>query len=146
MYGALVAGIFEEAGRYFGFRLLLKHNRKRRDGIAYGLGDGGEAIFIAGMTSIQSLVYAVMINTGKLEQSLGGKASPDVLADIKSKLLNASFYEVLLGGLERIPALFIQIALSLIVLYAVRAKRKIVLVYAILLHALIDFTPALYQA
>lgn len=147
VYGALAAGIFEEAGRYFGFRLLLKHNRKRRDGIAYGLAHGGfEAIFIAGISSIQTLVYAVMINTDKLEQPLGGKTSPDVLADIKSKLLNASFYDFLLGGLERIPALFIQIALSLIVLYAVRTKKKMVLVYAILFHALIDFTPALYQA
>lgn len=147
VYGALAAGVFEEVGRYFGFRILLKHNRKRRDGIAYGLGHGGfEAIFIAVMASVQTLVYAVLINTGKFEQTLGGKTSPDVLAEIKSKLLNASLYEFFLGGLERVPALFIQIALSLIVLYAVRAKKKRVLVYAILLHALVDFTPALYQA
>ncbi|TBL70890.1 YhfC family intramembrane metalloprotease [Paenibacillus thalictri] len=146
-YGALAAGVFEEAGRYLGFRLLLKRHRQRKDGLAYGLGHGGiEALFIGVVSSVQSLVFAVLINTGKFEQALGAKGPADALADLKSKLLNASPFEFLIGGFERIPALFIQIALSLIVLYSVRSKRIAVLFYAILLHALVDFIPGLYQA
>jgi uncharacterized membrane protein YhfC len=146
LYGALAAGLFEEVGRFVGFRLLLKRNRGRKDGIAYGLGHGGfEAIFIGVISSIQSLVFAVLINTGKFEQTLGAKIPSDMAATLKNKMLNTSSLEFLLAGFERIPAIFIHIALSLIVLYAVRARKNLVVLYAILLHALVDLVPGLYQ-
>lgn len=37
-YGAFAAGIFEEMGRYLGFRLLLRGRERWEDGIAYGIG------------------------------------------------------------------------------------------------------------
>ena len=49
------------------------------------------------------------------------------------------------GSLERIMALVLQIAFTMLVLYAVKQKKYIFLVYAILFHALVDFFAALYQ-
>lgn len=48
--------------------------------------------------------------------------------------------------MERIIALIIQIALSLFVLLGLLQKRYLVYPAAIVLHALIDFMPGLYQA
>ena len=43
----LTAGIFEEIGRYLGFKIALKNNRRWIDGIAFGIGHGGiEAILL----------------------------------------------------------------------------------------------------
>ncbi|MDF2681504.1 MAG: hypothetical protein K0R47_2694 [Brevibacillus sp.] len=146
LYGALSAGIFEEVGRFVGFRLLLKANRERKDGLAYGLGHGGiEAIFIGVISSIQTLVFAMLINQGKFLQTIGSKIPEHMAITLQDKMLNMSNFEFLLAGFERVPAVIIQIALSLIVLYAVRTRRNLVVLYAILLHALVNFVPGIYQ-
>ncbi len=41
LYGGLAAGLFEELGRYAGFKLLLRRNRTRLDGLSFGTGHGG---------------------------------------------------------------------------------------------------------
>jgi uncharacterized membrane protein YhfC len=51
-----------------------------------------------------------------------------------------------LGGIERIFAISFHIAMSLLVLRGVRENRFIFVIYAVLLHALMDVMPALYQA
>ncbi|NOU98066.1 YhfC family intramembrane metalloprotease [Paenibacillus sp. LMG 31456] len=147
IYGGLAAGIFEEVGRWLGFSLLLKNRHERKDGISLGIGHGGiEAFLIAIVSGVQGIVFATMINAGKLEQSLGAGLPPEQVAQLKERLIHTAQSEFWLGGLERIPAIFMQIAFSLIVLYGVRYRKSMYLLYAILLHALVDFAPAMYQA
>jgi uncharacterized membrane protein YhfC len=44
--GALLAGLFEETGRFIAFKFLLKKRTDRKTAISYGIGHGGfEAIF-----------------------------------------------------------------------------------------------------
>src|SRR5699024_4012781 len=62
---------------------------------------------------------------------------------IKFILLSTPGYMFILGGVERIIVFPIQIALSLIVLYGVRNRKYIFLLYAIVFHAVVDFLPAL---
>ncbi|MBL0385792.1 YhfC family intramembrane metalloprotease [Tumebacillus sp. ITR2] len=144
LYGGLAAGVFEEVGRWIGFRYWLKGKRAYNDGIAYGVGHGGvEAVLIMVSMVATNLVYMTMINAGTFESQLGGKVPADQLAQIKSGLLEHGFAYYLLGGFERIPAVLFHIALSLVVLYGVRSGRKVFLLYAILLHAALDFVVAL---
>ena len=60
-------------------------------------------------------------------------------------LIQQPAYLYFLGSLERIMALVLQIAFTMLVLYAVKQKKYIFLVYAILFHAFVDFFAALYQ-
>jgi uncharacterized membrane protein YhfC len=144
-YGALAAGIFEEVGRYLGFRLLLRKRQDRRDGLGLGIGHGGiEAILIGFMTSVQFFVFSMMYNAGRWEE-ITAPLPADAAALLKNQLLNTPDYMYVVGGLERVFAVLLQIGLSLIVLYAVRTGKLKYLVYAILLHALPDFLAALYQ-
>lgn len=147
VYGALAAGLFEEIGRYVAFRTLLRRADQRKDGISYGIGHGGiETILLGALFAIQSLAFAVMLNNGTLEPMLASKAPPEAIAQIKAQLTQTPFYLFLLVLWERGVALLLQIALSLIVFHSVRSRRALFLLYAILLHAAINFFPALYQA
>lgn len=147
IYGGLAAGIFEEVGRYIGFKFLLKGQREWKDGIAYGIGHGGiEAILIGGVTSIQNIVYSNLINSGTFEKVLSAKIPVSMLASIKNSLENTPSYMFGFIGIERMLVLPLHIALSLVVLYGIKKGEKIYLLYAIIIHAIVDFPAALYQA
>ncbi|PGL81859.1 YhfC family intramembrane metalloprotease [Bacillus sp. AFS054943] len=148
IYGGLTAGIFEELGRFVAFYYLLKKYQEYTDGFAYGIGHGGiESILIGGFSALQALIFANSINNGSFAQMVE-KLPAEQLSQlnlIKDMLVEQPAYLHLLGSLERIMALVLQIAFTMLVLYAVKQKKYIFLVYAILFHALVDFFAALYQ-
>lgn len=136
---SLSAGIFEEVGRYLAFRWPLDGLWDRRHGIAYGLGHGGiEAILFAGFASINNLMLSAAINSGAFDALMAPQmgATADL---IKTQLLTTPPVLFLLAGIERAFALTVQVTLSLLVLAAVRNNRPLLLVYAILLHGLVNF-------
>ncbi|RFU63065.1 YhfC family intramembrane metalloprotease [Bacillus sp. V59.32b] len=146
LYGGLMAGIFEETGRFLMFSFLLKKYRECKDGLAFGLGHGGlESVMIVGITNITMLAYAFMINNGTFDKLLINQQTKDALQPVKQQLISEPSYLYLLGGIERISAIAFQIALSLLVLYAVKENKKVYLLYAIGIHALLNFPAALYQ-
>lgn len=135
IYGGLAAGVFEEIGRYIGFRFFLKKYREWKDGIAYGIGHGGiEAILVGALGGIQYLTFASLINASKFDQLIPSSSGSQ---QIKSHLLDDPEF-FLLGGVERILAFTIQLGLSLLVFYAVQ-KKRVFLLYAIIIHAVFDF-------
>ena len=60
LYGGLMAGLFEETGRYLAFSFALKKYRaKNVNALMYGAGHGGfEAIVIVGLTMINNIVWS----------------------------------------------------------------------------------------
>jgi hypothetical protein len=65
LVAGLFPGVFEETGRLVAFKTVLRKRRNRETSISYGIGHGGfEVILILGLTYIQYIAYAVMINTG----------------------------------------------------------------------------------
>ncbi|MDE3838271.1 YhfC family intramembrane metalloprotease [Bacillus methanolicus] len=146
LYATLAAGIFEEFGRYVGFKWMLKKHREYKDGLSFGLGHGGiEAILIGMFGAINALVLATLINSGAFDQMIANALPADQAALLKEKLINTRFWEYVLAGLERVFAIAIHIAMSLLVLLGIRENRFIFVIYAVLLHALLDVIPALYQ-
>lgn len=143
IYGGLTAGIFEELGRFVAFFFLLKKSQEYKDGLAYGIGHGGmESILIGGFAGLQTLTFATSINNGSFAQMV--EKLPE-LSRVQDALIQAPAYLYLLGSLERIMALVLQIAFTMLVIYAVKQKKYIFLVYAVLFHAFVDFFAALYQ-
>lgn len=141
IYAALAAGIFEEVGRYVGFRVLLKKFRAWKDGISYGLGHGGiEALLIGTVMSIEAIVIGLLVNKGQLPANLPADVQTQLLA-----MVHQPAYSYALGTFERIIAICIQLALSLLVLFGIKQRKILYLGVAILLHAVVDFMPALYQ-
>jgi uncharacterized membrane protein YhfC len=147
LYGCMAAGLFEEVGRYLGMRFLVRPTGNPGTAVAYGLGHGGfEAILIGGVAMMQTFVFATMLNAGRLETALAPALTPDALAHLRAGLEHLSVITVAAGAVERLIALLIQIALSLVVWRAVESRRLGLLALAVMLHALIDFPAGLVQA
>lgn len=144
--GGLTAGLFEECGRYIGFRFILPKELSWENGLAYGLGHGGiEAVILVGLTYVNNIVISLMINSGTFDRFVAPHLGADASL-IKSQLVNYPAHIFAAPGLERVFALVIQVALSLVVLYAVKRRRPLFLLAAILLHAAINAGVVYLQA
>lgn len=147
LFLSLTAGLFEETGRYIGFKYFLKDRLEWKNGVAYGIGHGGiEAIALVGLSYVSNIVLSFMINTGIFEQTLNSSLGSSAAAAIKTQLINTAPLLFAVGGIERVFTLLIQIALSLIILYAVMKQKPIYLLYAIVLHALVDIPAVIFSA
>ena len=144
IYGGLMAGLFEETGRLFAFKTILrKEQSDDHNALMYGAGHGGfEMFYILTMSMINNLIYSVMINTGsmdKITSTLSGNQLEQMNTAL-SQLTTASPGLFLVSLLERLAALPAQMGLSVLVWFAVKKTGKAKLLYplAILLHMLID--------
>jgi uncharacterized membrane protein YhfC len=149
VYGALMAGVFEETARFLSFNALKRKYNSIGAALSYGIGHGGiEAMSFAGSAMINNIVLSVMINAGSVETvtaGLTGEASLQASAQITA-LTTTAPYLFLIGGIERLFAIGIHLALSILVFYAVSCKNKLWLYpLAILLHAIVDAPAALMQ-
>jgi uncharacterized membrane protein YhfC len=139
LFLALTAGIFEEVGRYIVMKLFMKKSLNWKSGIAFGIGHGGiEAMIIVGLTLINYVVISIMINSGLFDNVIAATMAPEIAEQIRTTLVDTPTVNFLGGGFERTMTIIIQIAFSIMVLYAVKFKKPVYLLYAILLHAVVD--------
>lgn len=150
IYAGLAAGVFEETGRLVGFKLFFKKRQEWKHGIAYGVGHGGlEVIVIGVLAQVNNLIYSMMINNGTFQsfQSTSVLTENQIssLENVRQKLVSLPSWEFLLSGIERIDAFIIQLALSILVLYAVKKHRYWFYALAILIHTLIDSSAVFFN-
>ena len=136
-YGALAAGIFEETGRLFGFKVILKNNKEKGCPVAYGIGHGGiEVVLVLGMTYF---IYFL----AKCGVPMGSGEAAQQLLDMANSIGAGS---ACLAMFERVSAVLLHIGLSMMVFVAARDKNRMWLYpLAILLHAAADAPAALLQ-
>ena len=147
LYGGLMAGLFEETGRLAAFKTVLRGKREKDvNALMYGAGHGGiEAMVILGITSVNNIIYSVMINSGNTA-ALTGPLSGDALAQVESAiqaLVSTPSYLFLLGAVERIFAIVLQISFSVLV-WAAANRKGMAVMYpaAILAHLIVDAVTA----
>lgn len=143
LYGGLMAGIFEECGRWAAFRLGRRWTRGPGDALMYGAGHGGaEAFLLLGMTMVNNLILALAFNRGGLpavEAWMGPVPEAGMAAVAALTATPAALY--LWGAFERVTAVAVQIALSVLVYAAVNRRGGWYwFPAAILLHAAVDVT------
>ena len=147
LYGASMAAIFEETGRLFAFKFLLKKQQENdRTALFYGAGHGGfEAFYILFMSGINNLTFAAMINSGNtaaLTAGLEGAALAQIETTIV-QMLETSWTVFLLSPIERIAAIILHISLSVFVWFAVKYGDYKWYGMALLLHFIMDFVAVL---
>lgn len=146
---AMTAALFEVVAR-FAVAKILQKNMNYQQGVAAGLGHGGiEAIILIGMTYVNNLLYAVMINSGAFDATLaqtGALPVPnatelvDQLNQIKTALIETPAYAFYLAGYERILCVLFHTAMSLLVCYMVYKKKALLGVgIAFAAHFFVDF-------
>lgn len=141
LYGGLAAATFEETGRFIAMKFFMKNTLSKRSAVMYGAGHGGiEAILVVGFMYVYNMIYAVMINSGSMEASLAA-LDPEIAQQtikVLEPLWTTPSYIFFLAGIERILAICLQIALSVIIYKAVKGKKVFFLV-AFGIHFFVDF-------
>jgi uncharacterized membrane protein YhfC len=137
---ALTAGVFEEVGRYVGYRWWVPEARRWRDGVAFGLGHGGlEMFLLGGLGGLAATLGYVVYSQYGAEARVPAALEPGLAA---ARQLYATMPTglPLLGAFERTAALAIQIALSLMVLRVFQGGGPVWLALAVACHAAVDAT------
>ena len=141
IYGGLMAGLFEETGRFIAFKTVLKKRLGNdKNALMYGAGHGGiEAILLVGLSYITYLIMIPLFRSGMLAQSMPPEAMEQVVP-VLEKIVSAPSTDYLLALFERVLAISMHVALSVLVWFAAKRRdRAILYPAAILLHALSDF-------
>jgi uncharacterized membrane protein YhfC len=150
--GALLAGVFEETGRFLAFKFLLRKRTERKTAISYGIGHGGfEVIFILVFFGIQYLTYLSLINSGQFSAVVDQvrATSPNQVAAMEAlpaTLAATTISSIGITVMERVSAMLGHVAFSILVFDAARTPNKgWMFPLAIFLHAFLDFFAVLYQ-
>jgi len=133
LFASFTAGLFEEGVRAIGIGAVIK-NRSYCKGIMYGIGHGGggESAIFVGLSVLAN--YIIFRFFSHIIPGAG-----------LSIFENMAWYMPMVGAMERIFAITIQISLSVLVMYAFLSKRYYFIVIAFFYHMLIDFV-AVYFA
>lgn len=175
VYGALIAGVCQEVGRFVAMRLMWRRAtasptsatppgmvagktasrivRKASPtstgdstALGYGIGHGGAEAWIVGvLVEIQWIVFAVVENRGQLDSYLDN-VPVDSMMRIHLILATLSPQMAGIFVLERVASLVLQIGLSVLMWRGIRAGWRGILPLAIVAHALVEGPAALFQA
>ncbi len=136
LYG-LSAGLFEEITRALGYRFFIKEDRDWVSGMMYGVGHGGIEAILLGALALVAFVQVMVLR----DVDLSTVVAPHQV-DLARSQIEAywamPWYQAILGAVERLSALPVQVSLSLMVLQAFRRKQAWWLGLAIGWHTLVD--------
>ena len=150
LYGAVMAGVFEECGRHIVLKFILKKDRTRENAVMYGIGHGGvEVLAVLLPAMISYLAIAALFSKGDAQEAIRALKITEENAEAALLSVQAAaafdYGAMAMNVAERLMAMLVHIGLSVIVFYGVRAAKKGCLPLAILLHMLADTLPGLYQ-
>ena len=129
IFFGLMAGLFEETGRYVAYKTVLKKKLGNdRNALMYGAGHGGiEACYILVFSMVSNLYFAYMLNAGMAETLTASIADPAALQKLNATMIalaNTPSATFLMSIVERISAVALQISLSVLVWFSVKGGRK----------------------
>lgn len=113
---ALTAGLFEEGGRYLGYRYLWKKEEKNWPrALMYGAGHGGlESMLLVGGLTLLSVINAIVLF--RLDPSALPPDQALAIHQARETIALTTWWLPLLGALERLMAMAVQVSLSVLVL------------------------------
>jgi uncharacterized membrane protein YhfC len=134
----VTAALFEEVGRYIGYRLFMGREEKTwNKAVMYGLGHGGlESMLLVGFLALLSLVNLLALSSINLN-TLPAAQRTQITQQLQT-IAALPGWLPLLGAWERLWTVPVQVALSVIVLQVFRRGNIGWLWLAILAHAVVD--------
>jgi len=138
IYGSLMAGIFEETGRFVAFELMKKRYGDFTDAVSYGIGHGGfECAYVLGLTMFIYLAMALMINAGLGDMLFATMTEADMAAlePVFESIATITPGLALAAVAERISAMTLHVCNSVVVYNGVKNGKISRLFIAIAIHA-----------
>ncbi|MCA9934647.1 MAG: YhfC family intramembrane metalloprotease [Ardenticatenaceae bacterium] len=129
----LSSGVFEEGARYLTYRYWATEARTWGKGLMLGAGHGGIESLLLGVLVAINYVAMAAIDRGVWMPDIPAEQWPLVQAQVTA-VFNAPWYLILLGAVERLFALCLHLAASLLVMQVFVRRQKRWLLAAIGLH------------
>jgi uncharacterized membrane protein YhfC len=133
----LSAGLFEEMFRYGMFRWWAKDARSWRTGILTGAGHGGAEAILLGLLALYGLLQLAAVRNLDLA-ALVPADQLDLARQQVAAYWSMTWYDSLLGALERLFTIPVQIAFAVIVLQCFTRRQGFWVWLAVAYHAVID--------
>lgn len=135
----LLAGIFEETARYILYKFILKKSRSWNEGVYVGLGHGGTEAILLGVVTM--LTFINMMAYRYIDLSTVPSIPAEQL-ELARQQVDAYWatppYLAVLGFVERLFAMCLHVALSVMVLYGLASKKPIWFWLAVTWHTIVD--------
>lgn len=137
----MLAGLFEETARYILFKFILKKARTWNEGVYIGLGHGGTEAIILGV--LAAIAFVNMLAYRYIDLSTVPSIRPEQLQLAKQQVeayWSTPPYLAILGVVERVFAICLHVALSVMVMYGLISKKHIWFWLAVTWHTVVDAT------
>ncbi|MBN1483794.1 MAG: YhfC family intramembrane metalloprotease [Chloroflexia bacterium] len=137
---ALSAALFEEGGRYLGYRWFWKKDPKTwANSLMYGAGHGGlESMLLVGGLALLSLMGNLALT--QVDPALLQGDQAEAMRQAQQLLADTAWWVPLLGALERLSAMAVQVSLSVLVLQVFTRQRFCWWWLALGYHTLVDLS------
>lgn len=139
LFLGLSAGLFEEGARYLTYRFWAKEARSWGKGLMLGAGHGGVEAILLGLLGAINVGALALLQRGMFLSVIPPEQLP-LLQEQITAVFATPMPMILLGAAERLFALCVHLALSLLVMQVLVRKQLRWLWLAILWHALLDAT------
>jgi uncharacterized membrane protein YhfC len=133
----LSAGVFEELARYSVYRWWRKDARTWGRGLLLGAGHGGIEAILLGALVLLTYIQLIAIRGTDLEAIVPPEQLDLARLQI-AQYWGVTWYDSLLGAVERLFAIILQISFSILVLQAFTRRQARWLWLAISAHTLVD--------
>ena len=141
----LSAGLWEEGARYVAFRWWVGKPKSWNKGIQLGVGHGGFESLILGLLVLYTFIQMVAVKNMDIGTLVPSDQLSKTIGAI-STYWRTPWYDALLGSVERVLTLPIQIALSVIMLQVFIRKNRRWIWIALLFHTAVDATAVLFMS
>jgi uncharacterized membrane protein YhfC len=142
LFLGLSAGIWEETSRYVGYRVWLKKPKAWIDGLTLGLGHGSFESILIGFLAIYVLIQMVGLKGVDLTNIVPLDRLEFTMNSIQ-QYWNANWFDSLLGSIERIFTLSLQILLSLLIVNIFKRRKIGFYFLAVIIHTAVDASAVL---
>jgi len=128
LFPSFTAALFEEGFRTLGIGLIIR-NKTYEKGLMYGIGHGGggESMIFVGFSLLANFIAY------KFFPMLPG------MSILKTQFESVNWFMPLVGAGERVLAITIQIAFSVLIMHAFLNRKYYFIVFAFLGHLAVDF-------
>jgi uncharacterized membrane protein YhfC len=139
----LLAGLFEEIGRYIVFKWVFPWRDlklKKKNALMFGVGWGGiESIFVGILVIMTMVTYLSPLTEQQIQELDVTDEQREALIMQQQALQETGPLDILPSLYERVLSIVLHIAFTFLVYFAVVQKKILYLIAAILYHAFANF-------